>query len=159
MCEIIKGLGGSAPAPEKLSTDPFHFENNIRKAVDAGARLGVQPILTAKDMANPEVEHLGIMAYAAHLQWVPPSQSVRNCTQTMDLAQREFGVPKVLEPEYLASPWLDELSGMTYLSYFMKPGGPGYNATMRWVNTQVKDSVKNFTVSGWLFLQKLGAGP
>jgi len=72
MCEIIKGLGGSAPAPEKLSTDPFHFENNIRKAVDAGARLGVQPILTAKDMANPEVEHLGIMAYAAHLQWVPP---------------------------------------------------------------------------------------
>lgn len=40
--------------------------------MDAGARLGVQPILTAKDMANPEVEHLGIMAYAAHLQWVPP---------------------------------------------------------------------------------------
>lgn len=72
MCEIIKGLGGSAPAPDKLSTDPFHFENNIRKAVDAGAKLGVQPILTPKDMANPEVEHLGIMAYAAHLQWVPP---------------------------------------------------------------------------------------
>lgn len=72
MCEIIKGLGGPAPAPEKLSTDPFHYENNIRKAVEAGQRLGVQPILTAKDMANPEVEHLGIMAYAAHLQWVPP---------------------------------------------------------------------------------------
>nr|XP_016928916.1 filamin-A isoform X2 [Drosophila suzukii] len=80
-----------------------------------------------------------------HWRSLDPSQSVRNCTQTMDLAQREFGVPKVLEPEYLASPWLDELSGMTYLSYFMKPGGPGYNATMRWVNTQVKDSVKNFT--------------
>lgn len=72
LCEIIKGLGGSAPAPDKLSTDPFHYENNIRKAVDAGAKLGVQPILTPKDMANPEVEHLGIMAYAAHLQWVPP---------------------------------------------------------------------------------------
>ncbi|XP_026836940.1 filamin-A isoform X2 [Drosophila erecta] len=80
-----------------------------------------------------------------HWRSLDPSQSVRNCTQAMDLAQREFGVPKVLEPEYLASPWLDELSGMTYLSYFMKPGGPGYNATMRWVNTQVKDSVKNFT--------------
>ncbi|XP_039228413.1 filamin-C isoform X2 [Drosophila yakuba] len=80
-----------------------------------------------------------------HWRSLDPSQSVRNCTQTMDLAQREFGVPKVLEPEYLASPWLDELSGMTYLSYFMKPGGPGYNATMRWVNTQVKDPVKNFT--------------
>nr|NP_001261139.1 jitterbug, isoform M [Drosophila melanogaster]AGB93670.1 jitterbug, isoform M [Drosophila melanogaster] len=80
-----------------------------------------------------------------HWRSLDPSQSVRNCTQAMDLAQREFGVPKVLEPEYLASPWLDELSGMTYLSYFMKPGGPGYNATMRWVNTQVKDPVKNFT--------------
>ncbi|XP_017114728.1 filamin-C isoform X2 [Drosophila elegans] len=80
-----------------------------------------------------------------HWRSLDPGQSVRNCTQAMDLAQREFGVPKVLEPEYLASPWLDELSGMTYLSYFMKPGGPGYNATMRWVNTQVKDPVKNFT--------------
>ncbi|BFG06400.1 filamin-B [Drosophila madeirensis] len=80
-----------------------------------------------------------------HWRSLDPSQSVRNCTNAMNLAQREFNVPKVLEPEYLASPWLDELSGMTYLSYFMKPGGPGYNATMRWVNTQVKDPVKNFT--------------
>ncbi|XP_055380209.1 filamin-A isoform X2 [Condylostylus longicornis] len=80
-----------------------------------------------------------------HWRSLDPSQSVRNCTNAMDIAQREFGIPKVLEPEYLASPWLDELSGMTYLSYFMKPGGPGYNATMRWVNTQVKDKVTNFT--------------
>ncbi|XP_037956587.1 filamin-C isoform X2 [Teleopsis dalmanni] len=80
-----------------------------------------------------------------HWRSLDPSQSVRNCTNAMNIAQREFGVPKVLEPEYLASPWLDELSGMTYLSYFMKPGGPGYNATMRWVNTQIKEPVKNFT--------------
>lgn len=52
----------------------------------------------------------------------------------------------VLEPEYLASPWLDELSGMTYLSYFLKPDGPGYNASMRWVNSQIKVAVSNFTV-------------
>lgn len=82
-----------------------------------------------------------------HWRNMDPSQSVRNCTTAMNIAQKEFGVPKVLEPEYLASPWLDELSGMTYLSYFMKPGGPGYNATMRWANTQVTESVKNFTVS------------
>ncbi|KAL9919065.1 filamin-type immunoglobulin domains fbug isoform 2-T4 [Glossina fuscipes fuscipes] len=80
-----------------------------------------------------------------HWRSMDPSQSVRNCTNAMNLAQSEFGVPKVLEPEYLASPWLDELSGMTYLSYFMKPGGPGYNATMRWVNTQTRETVKNFT--------------
>lgn len=71
-CEIIKGLGGSAPDPEKLNVHHSYWESNIKKAVDAGERLGVKPILTPKDMANPEVEHLGIMAYAAHLQWIPP---------------------------------------------------------------------------------------
>lgn len=71
-CEIIKGLGGAAPDPDKLNVHHSHWETNIKKAVDAGERLGVKPILTPKDMANPEVEHLGIMAYAAHLQWIPP---------------------------------------------------------------------------------------
>lgn len=71
-CEIIKGLGGAAPDPEKLNVHHSYFESNIKKAVEAGEGLGVKPILTAKDMANPEVEHLGIMAYAAQLQWVPP---------------------------------------------------------------------------------------
>lgn len=80
-----------------------------------------------------------------HWNNLDPNQAVRNCTNAMNIAQREFGIPKVLEPEYLASPWLDELSGMTYLSYFMKPGGPGYNATMRWVNSTVKNNVSNFT--------------
>lgn len=31
----------------------------------------MQPILSAKDMADVHVEHLGVMAYAAHFQWVP----------------------------------------------------------------------------------------
>lgn len=81
-----------------------------------------------------------------HWNSLDPNQSVRNCTNAMNIAQREFGIPKVLEPEYLASPWLDELSGMTYLSYFMKHGAPGYNATMRWANSQLKHPVNNFTV-------------
>lgn len=65
-------MGGAAPAPDKLSLHQSNWESNIKKAVEAGERLGVKPILTPKDMANPEVEHLGIMAYAANLQWVPP---------------------------------------------------------------------------------------
>lgn len=32
---------------------------------------GVQPVLSAKDMADKNVEHLGVMAYAAHYQWIP----------------------------------------------------------------------------------------
>lgn len=65
----------------------------------------------------------------------------------MEIARREFSIPMVLEPEYLASPYLDELSGMTYLSYFMKENSPGFHATLRWVNNQIPQSpVHNFTV-------------
>lgn len=67
----------------------------------------------------------------------------------MEISKREFDIPMVLEPEYLASPYLDELSGMTYLSYFMKEGSPGFHATLRWVNSQLSHtSIRNFTVSG-----------
>ncbi|XP_063833667.1 filamin-A isoform X2 [Ostrinia nubilalis] len=72
-------------------------------------------------------------------------EAVENCRRAMKLAHREFEVPMVLEPEYLASPWLDELSGMTYLSYFMKPGSPGYRATLDWVNSRLERGITNFT--------------
>ena len=64
------------------------------------------------------------------------------------MAKNEFHIPMVLEPEFLASPYLDDLSGMTYLSYFMKEGGPGYNATLNWAKKQLPEkNIKNFTVS------------
>lgn len=64
----------------------------------------------------------------------------------MELARSRFNVPMILEPEYLASPYLDELSGMTYLSYFMKENSPGFRSTLRWVNSQIpKNKVTNFT--------------
>lgn len=66
----------------------------------------------------------------------------------MELAKKTFDIPMVLEPEYLASPYLDDLSGMTYLSYFMKENSPGFFATLRWVNSQIPQlKVKNFTVT------------
>ncbi|XP_066909366.1 filamin-B-like [Halyomorpha halys] len=73
-------------------------------------------------------------------------ESIENCRRAMELARSRLGVPQVLQPEYLASPHLDELSGMTYLSYFMKESSPGTRATLRWVNSQIPDKkVKNFT--------------
>ncbi|RZF33012.1 hypothetical protein LSTR_LSTR012785 [Laodelphax striatellus] len=64
----------------------------------------------------------------------------------VDLARSRFNIPMVLEPEYLASPFLDELSGMTYLSYFMKENSPGFKSTLRWVNSQLPDKhISNFT--------------
>ena len=52
----------------------------------------------------------------------------------MELGKKIFDIPMALEPEYLASPFLDRLSGMTYLSYFMK-------------ESQIPQlKIKNFTV-------------
>ena len=67
----------------------------------------------------------------------------------MQIAEREFRIPMVLEPEHFASPHLDELSGMTYLSYFMKEeDGPGYYSTLNWVKNQIPNfRINNFRVN------------
>uniref|UniRef100_A0A6P7EZ55 Filamin-A-like n=1 Tax=Diabrotica virgifera virgifera TaxID=50390 RepID=A0A6P7EZ55_DIAVI len=80
-----------------------------------------------------------------HWRQLDRSNEIENCRRAMNIAQKDLGIPAVLEPEYLASPWLDELSGMTYLSYFMKPGSPGFYATLRWVNSRLERSINNFT--------------
>ena len=65
----------------------------------------------------------------------------------MKLARQHFGIPLVLRPEDLASSELDELSAITYLSYFTKVGAPGYNATLQKIQPLVRTTtVFNFTV-------------
>uniref|UniRef100_A0A8D8PWX3 Filamin-C n=1 Tax=Cacopsylla melanoneura TaxID=428564 RepID=A0A8D8PWX3_9HEMI len=81
-----------------------------------------------------------------HWKYLDPNDRVDNCRSAMELARTHFNIPMVLEPEYLASPHLDELSGMTYLSYFMREHSAGFRATLAWVNSQLKDhTVSNFT--------------
>jgi filamin len=46
----------------------------LSAGIKGGQKLGVEPILKAKDMADQNVEHLGVMAYAAHFQWIRPRQ-------------------------------------------------------------------------------------
>jgi filamin len=61
------------PNPEKLGAESCHWENNIQSVFDAGKKMGVpNSVLQAKDMANIDVEHLGVMAYATQLQWINP---------------------------------------------------------------------------------------
>ena len=68
--------------------------------------------------------------------------------RAMEIAEREFKIPLVLEPEHFASPHLDELSRMTYLSYFMKEeDSPGYYSTLNWVKHQIPNArINNFRV-------------
>ena len=66
----------------------------------------------------------------------------------MTRANELFDIPLVVSPENFSSVDLDELSGMTYLSYFMNEGAPGYNATLEWVKDVIQPAAcTNFTVS------------
>ena len=48
--------------------------NFSSKGLDAGRKLGVEPVLSAHDLARPDVEHLGPMAYIANFQWIKPKE-------------------------------------------------------------------------------------
>ena len=78
-----------------------------------------------------------------------PNNGPENCKKAMEVAEKHFKIPMVLEPEYLSNPNLDELSGMTYLSYFMKEeASPGYYATLNWVKNQIPNMrINNFRVN------------
>ena len=47
-----------------------------------------------------------------------PAKPVENATEAMDLADKWLNVPKVLAPEDLVNPNVDEQSMLTYLSQF-----------------------------------------
>ena len=65
----------------------------------------------------------------------------------MNCAYNEFRIPLVVTPANMASPELDELSAITYLSYFMKKSSPGYQATLGWIQKQMPDEkISNFSV-------------
>ena len=107
-----------------------------------------------------------------------------NCKRAMDIAEREFKIPQVaaqlfckllnlklswnppqvLEPEHFASPHLDELSGMTYLSYFMKVASrkiltsnfymnlrrrTALATTPPWIGWNTRSPTPASTTSGW----------
>lgn len=70
-----------------------------------------------------------------------------NCTEAMQLAKSELNIPIVVRPEDFSSPHLDDLSGMTYLSYYMKVDSPGYFATRRETKNLLQNkNIDNFQV-------------
>ena len=72
---------------------------------------------------------------------------LENCTNAMNVARDKLNIPMVVHPEDLASPHLDDLSGMTYLSYYMMPDSPGYFATRREIRKILQSgTIDNFTV-------------
>ena len=53
---------------------PFstYFSTNWNAiGVLGGKKIGIPGVLEAKDIANPNVEYLGVMAWVAQFQWIP----------------------------------------------------------------------------------------
>ena len=86
-----------------------------------------------------------------------PNNGLQNVTNAMDLAEENFGIPQVMHPEDLAVEKPDELSVMTYLSYFCRPDSVGQNALLGWIQEKIPShNVTNFT-SDWVDGRALGA--
>ena len=66
------------------------------------------------------VDHLkpGLCPNHLSMDW---KQALENCHLGMELAQKHFRIPAILDPEDLRNPDVDDLSVMTYLSYFFEP--------------------------------------
>uniref|UniRef100_A0A914YJC9 Calponin-homology (CH) domain-containing protein n=1 Tax=Panagrolaimus superbus TaxID=310955 RepID=A0A914YJC9_9BILA len=62
-----------------------------------------------------------------------------NCAKALSIAERHLNIPAIISAEHLSSDELDELSSITYLSYFVKRGGPAYKATLENVRKLLPD--------------------
>ena len=56
---MVKAKGGPVPGYRDLDTHPENWISNLDVALDGGDKIGVGPVLEARDMANPNVEYLG----------------------------------------------------------------------------------------------------
>lgn len=140
----------------------------------------VQAVLPELSISNFTTDWNSGIALHALLDYCEPGTSsnwrqlhkdngLANCRSGMVLAKAKFGVPQIMQAEDLNSAHIDELSAMTYLSYFMNLDSPGYRATMRWANRMLASvgqaKVENFTtdwVSGEALcglLRAMGAPP
>ncbi|XP_071950890.1 filamin-C-like [Antedon mediterranea] len=78
-----------------------------------------------------------------------PNKKTKNCKEALEAAYKHCGIPRLLSAEDMSSPDLDSLSCLTYLSYFVKKNGPGWNATLNWVRRTIPQlNIQNFQ-SDW----------
>jgi filamin len=72
-----------------------------------------------------------------------PSDGLDNCRLGMELAEKHLQVPMILDPEDMNNPEVDELSVMTYISYFFDPAR---NVLLQWVQQKIPEKkITNFS--------------
>ena len=88
------------------------------------------------------VDHIRPGACPNHFA-LDSSRGLENCTIGMDLAERLFEISKILSPEDLNNPDVDDLSVMTYLSYFCDPAN---QLLLQWIRKKIPErSIKNLS--------------
>lgn len=71
-----------------------------------------------------------------------PSNGLENCQLGMGLAADHLDIPQIIKPEHLNHPEVDEMSVMTYISYFCKPS---ITKLLAWVQSKIPhQNVTNF---------------
>ncbi|VDM74520.1 unnamed protein product [Strongylus vulgaris] len=76
-------------------------------------------------------------------------QGLANCEKALKLATQYLAIPPIISAAHLNSPHLDELSCITYLSYFIMRGACGYRATLYRVQQLLPDSVVEDFEMSW----------
>lgn len=70
------------------------------------------------------------------------TNQLKNCALAMSLAEEKLNIPKILEPEDLCHSDVDEISVMTYISYFCNPLN---THLLNWVQQTIPHrNIKNF---------------
>ena len=77
------------------------------------------------------------------LSTLDPSKGLHNCTMAMKIAKSHLKIPQILAPEDICNLSVDEISMMTYLSYFCDPAA---NKLIKWVQKMIPHlNIKNLT--------------
>ena len=72
-----------------------------------------------------------------------PNDGLENCIKGMKLAEDHFDIPAILDPEDMNNPEVDDLSIMTYLSYFFEPF---MAQLLEWIKKKIpKNGITNLT--------------
>ena len=62
------------PGFRQINNKPENWVSNLDNAMKGAQKIGVSPVMESRDMANPNVEYLGVMAWAAQFQWIADKQ-------------------------------------------------------------------------------------
>ena len=77
------------------------------------------------------------------LSTLDPSKGLQNCTLAMKIAKNHLKIPQILAPEDICDLNIDEVSMMTYLSYFCDPAA---SKLLRWVQKMIPHmNIKNLS--------------